>query len=531
MLKTAFSVLLVSLVFSVAGLDAFVWSAEKQRLGAKVNAPSLNVLADKRLQDPLVTITDEFSRLTGFPISLHLLSVLKVDALVKKKETESDVVLWLPAPSGSKTSLDLLQDTKTVAWEYPSMEPVKAAVLTMHPEAIRFVRFAGGPIGHRLWSESSMGFTITPDTSAKAYEWVAEHRVKHTYPLTAMRMLAECGGIGEGICIDIGCGLGHLEVELAKRSNFTIKGLDIDPEAKPLFEKRIREAGLQDRVSFILGDAQDMPFPDNYADVIVSRGTLIFITDIAKCLREVDRVLKPSGVAFLGGRYTYTPEPCKISTATLRGIVYKSGVAGAQVIEDLGQWVKIIGPEAPRAAQQFQGGARMLANRFIADFGITEGRALLICQRDTTMQQAVQQGFVDMTDLEITALYASEEMVAQAEKRIGQEKLASRIRCRAGGLRALPFKDASFDLVAGVGPALLLEEDREKAMGEIYRVLRLGGAGLVGGKFLYMADDRKISTQSLRRNAANTGIASIRVYDDVGQWVEIRKGIRDEDGP
>ncbi|MDY6951680.1 MAG: class I SAM-dependent methyltransferase, partial [Thermodesulfobacteriota bacterium] len=406
MLKNAFSLLLVSLLFSLAGLDAVVWSAEKKMLGGKVNAPALKVLADKRLQDPLVTITDEYSRLTGFPISLRLLSVPEVNALVKKKETGSDVALCMPLPAGSKTSLDLLQGTKAVAWEYPSMEPVKAAVLTMHPEAARFVRFAGGPIGHRLWSESSMGFTITPDTSAKAYEWVAEHRVKHTYPLTAMRMLAECGGIRDGLCIDIGCGLGHLEIELAKRSNFTIKGLDIDPGAKPLFEKRIREANLQDRVSFVLGDAQEMPFPDDYADVIVSRGTLIFIPDIAKCLREVDRVLKPSGVAFLGGRYLYTPAPCKISTAKLRGIVYKSGVAGAQVIGDLGQWVKIIGPEAPKAAQQFQGGPHMIANRFVADFGITQGRALLICQRDTMLQQAVQQGFVDTTNLEITALYA-----------------------------------------------------------------------------------------------------------------------------
>jgi len=530
MLKTTISILLMSLVFSVAGFDDSVWSAEKQTLGVKVNAPALRVLADKRLQDPLVTIIDEYSHLTGFPISLSLLSVSELNAQVKKKDG-SHVVLSMPASDGSKTSLDLLQGTTTVAWEYPSMKPVKAAVLTMHPEGARFVRFIGGPIGHRLWSESSMGFTIVSDTSAKAYEWVAEHRVKHTYPLTAVRMLAECGGIRDGICIDIGCGPGHLEIELAKRSNFTIKGLDIDPEAKPLFEKRIREAGLQDRVSFVLGDAQEMPFPDDYADVIVSRGTLIFIPDMAKCLREADRVLKPSGVAFLGGRYIYTPEPLKISTAKLREIVHKSGVAGAQVVDRMGQWVKIIGPEAPTAAQEFQGGSHMIPNRFVADYGITKGKALLIAQRDTMLQQAVQQGFVDMTDLQITALYDSEAVAAQAEKRIRQEKLASRIRCKTGGLQDLPFPDASFDLVAGVGPVLLLEKDREKAMREIYRVLRDGGAALLGGRFLYMADDRKVSTESLRRNAASTGIASIRVLDDVGQWVEIRKGIRDEDSP
>jgi len=94
---------------------------------------------------------------------------------------------------------------------------------------------------------------------------------------------------------DIGCGTGNLDIELAKRSKFKIIGLDIDPDMRPLFEKRVREAGLQDRLSFVTGDAQDMPFEDDYADVIVSRGTLIFIPDIGKCLREVDRVLKPTG--------------------------------------------------------------------------------------------------------------------------------------------------------------------------------------------------------------------------------------------
>jgi hypothetical protein len=40
-----------------------------------------------------------------------------------------------------------------------------------------------------------------------------------------------------------------------------------------------------------------------------------------------------------------------------------------------------------------------------------------------------------------------------------------------------------------------------------------------------MPDWRKVSSDVLRKNAAATGIPSIRVIDDMGQWVEIRKGI------
>ncbi|MHC4401995.1 MAG: class I SAM-dependent methyltransferase [Planctomycetota bacterium] len=432
----------------LCGLSSVTWAAEE--------TAACKVLADNRLVDPLRTITGEYTRRTQVQVTIRFLPETEVNALVEKKQTQCDVVLCMPAEPKGKTVVESLPGARAVAWKYPSGEPVWAAVVGKHPEAAGFVRFVGGPTGHRLWSESKAGFTITSGkTHAEAFEWVVEHRVKHTYPLTAMRMLRELGGIREGICIDIGCGTGNLDVEVAKRSSFTIIGLDIDPDMKPLFEKRIREAALQDRARFVVGDAQQLPFEDDYADVIVSRGTLTFIPDIGKCLREVDRVLKPTGVAFLGGRYLYTPQQHKISNEKLKKIVRESGVPGANVVEHRGQWVKIVGPEAPKAAHQFQGGPHMLVNRFIADYSITEGKCLLICPNDSGGAQGLQQGFVEMTDLQITALYPSEKVAGEAEKRTREAKLSDRITCEMGTLDALPFKEASFDLVAGAGPMLI----------------------------------------------------------------------------
>jgi ubiquinone/menaquinone biosynthesis C-methylase UbiE len=96
-----------------------------------------------------------------------------------------------------------------------------------------------------------------------------------------------------------------------------------------------------------------------------------------------------------------------------------------------------------------------------------------------------------------------------------------------GRISALPFEEGSFDLIAGVGPVLIWEKDKAKAMREIYRVLRPGGAALVGGKYLGMPSFRRVSSETLRKSAAKTGISSIRVYDNMGQWVEVRKGIKD----
>ncbi len=485
------------------------------------------VLADRRLEEPMRAIVAEYTRRTGVAVKLEFRPADEVSSLVEKGRAAGDVVVCMADKVGVKSAVSLLEGAKKVAWKHPGGQPVWAAVVGKHSRAAELARFMGGPTGHRLWSESKAGFTITTGkTHAEAFEWVVEHRLKHTYPLTAQRMLRELGGIRQGICIDIGCGTGNLDVELAKRSKLAIIGLDIDPDMKPLFEKRIRQAGLQKRVSFVEGDAQQLPFPDDYADVIVSRGTLIFIPDIAKCLREVDRVLKPTGVAFLGGRYVYTPRAYKKSAEELRKIVRESGVPGAEVIETRGQWVKIVGPKAPEAARRFQGGPEMLASRFVADYAITEGKCLLICGSDGDLQQALQRGFVNLTELEITALYPSEKVAGEAEKRLREAKVSRRIACKVGPLDALPFPETSFDLVAGVGPVLIWG-DRQRKMREIYRVLRPGGAALVGGKYLGMPDFRKVSSETLRKDAAGTGIKSIRISDDMGQWVEVRKGVKD----
>jgi len=494
---------------------------------AEPDAAACRVPADDRLGEPVGSITAEFTRRTGMPVAIELKPIEQLDALVEKGRLECDVVLAMahdkekPGPVGS------LPGASKVAWKHPGGQPVFAAVLSKHPQAEPLARFFGGPAGHRMWSESKAGFTMTSGkTHAEAFQWVADNRVAHTYPFTAMRMLRECGGVTEGLCIDIGCGPGNLEVELARRSKLTIIGLDIDPDMRGPFEQRIRKEGLSDRVSFVEGDAQKLPFPDDHADLIVSRGTLTFIPDIGKCLKEVDRVLKPTGAAFLVGRYLYTPRQYKITTEKLREIVRRTGIAGAEVIDSRGQWVKIVGPKAPQAARNVQTGPHLLVHRCLADYYITEGDCLVLCRGDGGLEQGLQRGFLEMTKMKIIALYPKEDVAEAARKRIAEAGQAGRIACKVGTVHDLPLGAGSFGLVVGVGP-ILLWGDREQGMKEIHRVLREGGVALVGGRFLHMPDWRKTPSDALRQSAAATGLPGIRVIDDRGQWIEIRKGIKD----
>jgi SAM-dependent methyltransferase len=126
------------------------------------------------------------------------------------------------------------------------------------------------------------------------------------YPLIAQQILDDYG-ITNGICLDIGTGPGYMGIELAKITNLEVYFVDMDPEALDKAEKNAAECGLDNTLHFVGSDVCAMPFEDNFADLIVSRGSLWFWEDQGKGLQEIYRVLKPGGIAFIGGglgRYT-----------------------------------------------------------------------------------------------------------------------------------------------------------------------------------------------------------------------------------
>jgi ubiquinone/menaquinone biosynthesis C-methylase UbiE len=108
--------------------------------------------------------------------------------------------------------------------------------------------------------------------------------------------LAEKSGIG----IDVGSGPGTLILELCKRTQIHWINADINPHFFPHFYKQAEERGLGHRVSAIFADVQALPFRDNYADIIVSRGSLHLWADKTKAFSEIYRVLKPGSVAYVG---------------------------------------------------------------------------------------------------------------------------------------------------------------------------------------------------------------------------------------
>jgi ubiquinone/menaquinone biosynthesis C-methylase UbiE len=105
----------------------------------------------------------------------------------------------------------------------------------------------------------------------------------------------------KGIGIDIGGGSGDLVLRLAEYTKqFYWINTDLDTGATPIFAADALEMNLASRTGFLFADACSLPFKNEYADIVVSRGSYQFWSDLGAGLAEINRVLCPGGVAFVG---------------------------------------------------------------------------------------------------------------------------------------------------------------------------------------------------------------------------------------
>ncbi len=100
--------------------------------------------------------------------------------------------------------------------------------------------------------------------------------------------------------LDVGTGPGTVPIDLATAApRLTIHGLDLSVQMIDHARAAARSAGCEDRVTFVAGDAGDMPFPDGSFDLIVSSMSQHHWSDAPAVVREICRVLRPGGRAWI----------------------------------------------------------------------------------------------------------------------------------------------------------------------------------------------------------------------------------------
>ncbi len=123
--------------------------------------------------------------------------------------------------------------------------------------------------------------------------------------------------------LDVACGTGVLAraaLEVVGSSG-TVTGLDINPEM--LAVARTKEPG----VSWIAGPAESLPFEADTFDVVASQFGLMFFNDRVEALREMQRVVRPSGIVALAVWDSLESTPGYLAAVELLSRLFGDAVA------------------------------------------------------------------------------------------------------------------------------------------------------------------------------------------------------------
>jgi SAM-dependent methyltransferase len=130
-----------------------------------------------------------------------------------------------------------------------------------------------------------MALPLAPSDEPNRYCIQLYHLTASQVDLTGKRVLEVSCGAGGGA---------SYIVRTLRPASYT--GLDLNPASIDLCRKRHKLPGLE----FVQGDAENLPFPDQYFDAVINVEASHQYPDFRRFLAEVARVLRP------GGHFLYT---------------------------------------------------------------------------------------------------------------------------------------------------------------------------------------------------------------------------------
>ena len=144
-----------------------------------------------------------------------------------------------------------------------------------------------------FWDRAACGeeLFLKGATERDAYENEERLRYELEPEILAFGRFAEAAGKS---VLEIGVGLGSDHQQFAK-AGASVFGIDLTERAITHTDKRLRLFGFSPRL--LVSDAEDLCFRDNSFDIVYSWGVIHHSPNTPKAVREIQRVLRPGGVA------------------------------------------------------------------------------------------------------------------------------------------------------------------------------------------------------------------------------------------
>jgi ubiquinone/menaquinone biosynthesis C-methylase UbiE len=141
--------------------------------------------------------------------------------------------------------------------------------------------------GYRFYSNINGGMRmlrVDYDSISKVYDQVREEELEELQSLLSGIEVCE-----DTTILDIGCGTGNYTRLIEQITNAKVYGLDAS-------EGMLSKAKEKNQnITFLLGDACNLPFEDNYFSFIYMTDVIHHIQDIDKMFCEICRTLRASG--------------------------------------------------------------------------------------------------------------------------------------------------------------------------------------------------------------------------------------------